>query len=421
MAIWDKLKNVLNIGADGVQIEPVIIGEKQYQVPDSRLKMGLSNLKNAKNFLFDKIGGITDKVGNKVENALFGNMVEPAIKTTEIKDDNGNTVIASGVATPTRKGGILTDLIGGFRENRDNAFNPNNLMADKNKGFVYRLGEGLGSLARIGESPLGRGLLVGGAVSALGGSGGDALAYGLGTTAQNQQLKSNDRLYRNNLAEQGINTNGIRGYISPQSYNAMLQAKQLQDNAAYRQMYYDTQKENNKILSDLNREKFEYQKRQDAIENALKSRGLDIKEKGAETKLSSKDLTTYRDNMATLKDINAGLELIEKNPNAYSLVKGALPAWATNRIDPKGISTRTQIDNITAVYRKWLTGAQMSDAERKAYERFLPAPTDNYQTVKAKLQGMRDSIERKNNILLQGAGEYQQIAETVQQDSLGIL
>jgi hypothetical protein len=62
----------------------------------------------------------------------------------------------------------------------------------------------------------------------------------------------------------------------------------------------------------------------------------------------------------------------------------------------------------------------MSDAERKAYERFLPAPTDNYETIKAKLQGMRDSIERKNSILMQGANEYQNMIDTEDNDPLGV-
>ena len=150
--------------------------------------------------------------------------------------------------------------------------------------------------------------------------------------------------------------------------------------------------------------------RQNAIENQFKRESLDIQKEKAQNhknSLSGADEKAYKENLATLEDINAGLELLEKNPNAYSLIEGTLPAWATNRLDPKGIATRTQIDNITAVYRKWLTGAAMSDAERKAYERFLPAPTDNYETIKAKLEGMRDTIERKNKILLGGINNYQ--------------
>ena len=58
----------------------------------------------------------------------------------------------------------------------------------------------------------------------------------------------------------------------------------------------------------------------------------------------------------------------------------------------------------------------MSDRERKAYERFLPAPTDNYNIVKAKLNGMKGAIERSNEALLSNYG----ISSTANNDPLGL-
>ena len=98
-------------------------------------------------------------------------------------------------------------------------------------------------------------------------------------------------------------------------------------------------------------------------------------------KMTAADRKSLTENKTTLANIEAGLKSLEENPKAYSFIKGVLGPDITNRLDAKGVATRTQIDNITAVYRKWLTGAQMSDKERKAYERFLPAPTDNYNIV----------------------------------------
>ena len=121
-------------------------------------------------------------------------------------------------------------------------------------------------------------------------------------------------------------------------------------------------------------------------------------------KMTAADRKSLTENKTTLSNIEAGLKSLEQNPDAYSWIKGKLGSDITNRIDPKGIQTRTQIDNITAVYRKWLTGAQMSDQERKAYERFLPAPSDNYKIVKAKLEGMKGAIERSNDALLSNYG-----------------
>ena len=133
-------------------------------------------------------------------------------------------------------------------------------------------------------------------------------------------------------------------------------------------------------------------------------------------KFTAADRKSLTENKTTLANIEAGLKSLEENPNAYSFLKGVLGSDITNRIDPKGVATRTQIDNITAVYRKWLTGAQMSDRERKAYERFLPAPTDNYNIVKAKLNGMKGAIERSNEALLSNYG----ISSTANNDPLGL-
>lgn len=350
--------------------------------------------------------------------------------------------------------GLLNDIRSGAKENFATGFAAPNweqtITPDgRKKGLGYRFGEGLGSFARFAESPLGRGLIMAGIVGASGGSGLEALGYGAGAGLGNQQARMKDKIYRNSLIEQGQNSlrntpgfanldpaeqqaqldrianqvNSYRGYLGDDTYKQVLAGMQLRDNAEYRNAMLASQQKNQMLTNKLAEDRLEYQKVSDAADRALKKEQIDVQRQRYANnlnKLSSKDLTAYRDNLATIKDVEAGLNLIEQNPNAYSLVKGALPAWATNRIDPKGIQTRTQIDNITAVYRKWLTGAQMSDAERKAYERFLPAPTDNYETIKAKLQGMRDSIERKNSILMQGANEYQNMIDNEDNDPLGV-
>ena len=133
-------------------------------------------------------------------------------------------------------------------------------------------------------------------------------------------------------------------------------------------------------------------------------------------KMTAAERKALTENKTTLANIQSGLKALEQNPNAYQWYKGILGADIANRIDPKGVGTRTQIDNITAVYRKWLTGAQMSDKERKAYERFLPAPTDNYNIVKAKLNGMKGAIERSNDAILSNYG----VSQNVSSDPLGL-
>lgn len=137
-------------------------------------------------------------------------------------------------------------------------------------------------------------------------------------------------------------------------------------------------------------------------------------------KMTAAERKSYTDGKTTLANIDAGLNALEENPKAYTFAKGILPADITNRLDPAGVATRSQIDNITAVYRKWLTGAQMSDKERKAYERFLPAPTDNYNIVKAKLNGMKGAIERSNDAILSNYGVNSDVNGTQKKDSLGL-
>ena len=383
---------------------------------------------------------MTQSFRNRLIDALLGTKVPDVDKVDLSGVDTNNPYFAENMGmetsepqvkmltstTPDRRGGILPDMARGYNENYNNAFNVNNL--GQNKGWAQRIGEGLGTVGRIIDSPLGRGSLAAGLNSALGYD--NSLQEGLTAAVGRQNAQTADRIYRQQLADQGIDTSNIGGNINSDIYRQILYGQQLQDNAAYRQLYLDNQQRQNEIMNQIRRDQLERQERQDAMKNQIDmSRlGLESQKVGAyiqslrnKQNKTAEDKATLRqlnDNSATLADIDAGIQLIEQNPQAYTWLKGKVGADIANRIDPKGVPTRTQIDNITAVYRKWLTGAQMSDAERKAYERFLPAPTDNAQIVKSKLQGMKNSIERKNQILMQGANMSN--AQT-DNDPLGIL
>ena len=330
----------------------------------------------------------------------------------------------------------------------------------RQKGFAYRLGEGLGSVGRFIDSPIGRGLMAAGLNNALGYD--NSLQEGLTAAIGRQNAQTADRVYRNQLKQMGFGEdelNNIRGNITSDMYknivsnaykfrnldqNSYVKMKTLYDRQlqqgiitpeeykinvdALNNQYVNSQiqtmqagnvqKSNQTRNTDMNEQLLPYKQyalqmspqiamgnlgiRQQMLplEMEYKQQQLEsMRNKTSGDKATMKALT---ENNQTLADIDAGLQLIEENPQAYTWFKGKIGADAANRLDPKGVPARTQIDNITAVYRKWLTGAQMSDQERKAYERFLPAPTDNAQIVKAKLQGMRNSIERKNQVMLQG-------------------
>lgn len=376
------------------------------------------------------------------------------------------TQLNTGVATAPRQGGILNDFMAGARENYSQGFNSSNW--GRNKSLATRIGEGIGTGLRWFDTPLGRGLAAMG-LSALTGYGTPLEEFATATVGR-QQNRTKNQLYRKQLAEQGIDTSDITGNIDEKTYqnlamanyrNNLLTVKRdlatLGDNtkragyimqalnngtitpeeakariAEYGITINDFQKSNATRNADVNEQLAPYRAYQMQVAPQIAMGNLGVAQGNLALRQAMAPLETeyklaqleklqnegkqqdkatqkqYSENMSTIADINRGLELIKENPKAYTYFKGKVGADIANRIDPKGVKTRTQIDNITAVYRKWLTGAQMSDAERKAYERFLPAPSDNAQIVQAKLEGMRDSIQRKNNILMNSTGQIQQ-------------
>lgn len=133
------------------------------------------------------------------------------------------TQLSLGTKTTPAKNGFLQDFMAGAKENYNNAFTPENLQP-QNKNWATRLGEGLGTALRFGDSSLGRGLMAGGAALALGMSPGQALGYGLGTTAGRQGILTADKVYRNQLKKMGVTDaelDGVKGYITNDMFKNM--------------------------------------------------------------------------------------------------------------------------------------------------------------------------------------------------------
>ena len=160
-----------------------------------------------------------NQLGNKLTNAFIGQQATP----TDAVDTDAMAITTS---ENPRVGGILPDIASGFKENLNNKFSANNfgqnqLDGGRDKGFAYRLGEGLGTLARIGESPLGRGLIVSGLVGLTGGNPLQAMAYGATAGVGNQGNRMRDKVYRNQLKNLGMSeddVNSIKGYITNDVY-----------------------------------------------------------------------------------------------------------------------------------------------------------------------------------------------------------
>lgn len=144
---------------------------------------------------------------------------------------NNYAPVASTISENPRVGGALPNFINGYRENTNNGFNlenwTNNMGLDgRKKGLAYRVGEGLGTAARFLDSPFGRGLLTAGIVNGSGGSGLEALVYGGNSGVLNQNLRTNDKLYRNELKQ-----TYKQSIMNDPRYNTLTSAedKQIQD------------------------------------------------------------------------------------------------------------------------------------------------------------------------------------------------
>lgn len=193
----------------------------------------------------------------KLADALLGNQVQstdnigvgdgqPVTMKDEItgKDVTYTPQNISTISQNPRVGGLFNDIMNGAKENYVTGFAaPNlsdNMTSDgRRKGFAYRLGEGLGTVGRFLESAPGRALLTAGAVGLAGGDGADMLAYGLQGGALNQQLRSADKLYREQLKDNygftNEQLNNTRGYIRPDTFNNLTKSQNSAMNLAIRQ------------------------------------------------------------------------------------------------------------------------------------------------------------------------------------------
>ena len=124
--------------------------------------------------------------------------------------------LQGSVGVAPRQGGLIRDFQTGFKDNYNNSFDVNN-WGQGQKSLAQRLGEGAGTVIRFADSPLGRGLIAAGLNSALGYD--NSLQEGLQAAVLTQQNKTDDALYRNALAQQGIDLSNIpNGYVGKETY-----------------------------------------------------------------------------------------------------------------------------------------------------------------------------------------------------------
>lgn len=310
--------------------------------------------------------------------------------------------------------GLLQDISQGYEENR---FTPasianlqqNTLDNGREKGFAYRLGEGLGSLARLGNSPLGRGLLVGGLVGATGGNGLEALTYGAGATMLNQGNVLKDQLYRRELEKYGFDTSGIKGYIGDDTFNKYLQSKQMQDNAEYRNLLLQTQMQNQADLLKLKQQEAQRQAKQDAFDNYYKNQNLaqGWAKIEADKNKPTKQRTIPAGSAESLSATYQGLIQMKDLKNKIPELPGRLttPGIAQlstlNPLDTKAQAFNQYVKTYKQVIGKGLEGGVLRKEDEYKYDQIIPKVGDTQEVLEQKASQLEAMLLNKYNADLQ--------------------
>jgi hypothetical protein len=297
-----------------------------------------------------------------------------------------------------------------------NNFGDNNIDFNRTKGLSYRIGEGLGSVGRFIDSPLGRGVLTGAAVAALGGAPGEALAYGGTATALNQGNRGRDTLYRQQLAAEGIDTSNVRGYINDNTYKSMLAAKQMKDNAEYRNALLTSQQQAQQEAREDRKLQREMQLEQNKFNNYIQGQRVaqgwanlnDRQQARAEAKAAKQNADDFGDIQAQLDNFQKTFQSVN-NPYRYRVFGGASEKLNTLTRDEANFNAqRTLLFNQIA--RK-LGGEKgvLSDKDIARVEAALPKLTDTYEQKVAKMAAVYDLLSIKRGSANQAANNAMQV------------
>ena len=336
--------------------------------------------------------------------------------TQDYQTINPETKNVEMATLTNHKPGFFEDFGRGFQENATQGFNVNNLAPVQGKGLATRLGEGLGTLARFYDKPIGR-MAVATGLSMLTDEA-NPLNEGVKAYVGRQNNMTRDKAYRQSLVNMGVDeaqVNAIPGIMSDDVYKNMIDALNAQEMRKYRELYLTNQQEQNKIMNQFRQDQLKAQERERAAERAdkaatraLTARGQNLNydiamrrlesEANKETAAERKEKAKLKQAQNTINMINKAKETVQNNPNAFGYVQGVLGADVSNRLFKGGTQARSTINSVAAEYRKYLTGAQMSDKERLDYEKFLPSPKDNARILNDKLNAMLDVISAREGI-----------------------
>ena len=127
-------------------------------------------------------------------------------------------MVVTGVNNAPRQGGLIQGYKQGYNLNYDN---PTNTVGT-------RIGQGLGTLGRFADSPLGRGLIAYGLSNAMGDTNPLEQAFTAGVGRQNNITQ--DRVYRNQLKQLGMTddeVNAIPGNVTKDVFEGVTSGMRL--------------------------------------------------------------------------------------------------------------------------------------------------------------------------------------------------
>ena len=148
--------------------------------------------------------------------------------TQDYQTINPETGQAQMATLANHKPGFFEDFSRGYKENATQGFNVNNLTPVQGKGLATRLGEGLGTIERFANSPLGRGLIAYGLSNAMGDTNPLEQAFTAGVGRQTNMTQ--DRVYRNQLKQLGMTddeVNAIPGNVTKDVFEGVTSGMRL--------------------------------------------------------------------------------------------------------------------------------------------------------------------------------------------------
>jgi hypothetical protein len=111
-------------------------------------------------------------------------------------------------------------------------------------------------------------------------------------------------------------------------------------------------------------------------------------------------------NNQSIQQIDETIKLLQQNPSSTG-VKGYLPGFALNRMDPSGVEARAGVADIGSLVLHDRSGAAVTAAEAPRLVPFIPLPTDDNATVIKKLTRMRNIAAQEQTGLTETYGKDQ--------------